>query len=159
MATEDRRVYGSRSLGTLVPGVARPAFRRMSAAGAQVLADWPTIVGPVLGAACTPRRLSGGTLTIGCTGPVAMELQHYANELVSRINAHVGSYTVRTLRFVQVMAAAPSPVAAIPATPPAVAEAAEAAVADLPEGELRAALAALGRAVLAEAARTGRSTT
>jgi hypothetical protein len=111
----------------------------------------------MLAAVSTPRRLAAGTLTIACSGPVAMELQHYATEVISRINTHLGGTTVRTLRFVQTAAAAPRAPDAAP-SPPAVAEAAESAVAALPEGELRAALAALGRAVLADAARKGRST-
>lgn len=159
MASEGRRVYGARALGSLVPGVARPAFRRVGPAAAQIMADWATIVGPMLAAASTPRRVSSGTLTIACAGPVAMELQHYATELVSRINTHLGSQTVRTLRFVQTTAAASPPPAAASPPPAAVAEAADSAVAGLPDGELRAALAALGRAVLADAGRTRRSTT
>jgi len=77
-----------------------------------------------------------------------MELQHLTGELIARINTHLGAQTVQTLRFVQTVAAPPPP-AAVKPPPPAVAEAAEAAVAGLPEGELRDALASLGRAVLA----------
>jgi hypothetical protein len=158
MATAERHVYGPRPLGALVPKVARPAFRAMNAATAQVMADWDAIVGPMLAAVSAPRRLSAGTLTIACTGPVAMELQHYATELISRINTHLGTTTVRSLRFVQTTsiraAAAPPP----PPPPPWVAEAAEKAVAALPEGDLRDALAALGRAVLAGTVRRKPST-
>ena len=158
MPTASRRVYGSRPLGALLPQVVKPAFRASNAAAAQLMADWTTIVGPLLAAASTPRRLAAGTLTIACAGPVAMELQHYATELISRINTHLGGTAVRSLRFVQTTSV-PPPLASPPRPPPAsVASAAETAVADLPEGELRSALAALGRAVLADAARQKRST-
>ncbi|MGN6816220.1 MAG: DUF721 domain-containing protein, partial [Solirubrobacterales bacterium] len=47
-----------------------------------------------------PRRLHGGTLSVACAGPVAMELQHLAPELLARINAHLGRPVVERLRFV-----------------------------------------------------------
>ena len=158
MTTEPPRVYGSRPLGTLLPRVVRPAFRGGSPAAARIMADWEAIIGPMLATVSTPRRLAAGTLTIACAGPVAMELQHYATELISRINTHLGGTTVQALRFVQTTTAAP-PAAAPPRPIPAgVAAAAETAVAGLPEGELRTALAALGRAVLAHEADGKRST-
>jgi hypothetical protein len=144
----ERHVYGPRPLGALVPAIARPAFRRRSPATAQVMADWPAIVGPRLAAIATPRRLSAGRLTLACAGPVAMELQHLAPELIARINTHLGAAVVASLGFVQATQDAPPPAKA-PRTPdPDTIRRADAAVADLPEGELRAALAALGRAVL-----------
>ena len=88
-------------LGSLIPAITRPAFRKRSPAGAQVMADWPGIVGPALAAVTTPLRLSAGTLTLACSGPVAMELQHLAPELISRINAQLGRTPVERLRFVQ----------------------------------------------------------
>jgi hypothetical protein len=158
MATEARHVYGPRGLGALVAKIARPAFRAMGPGTGQVMADWDAIVGPKLAAVSLPRRLAAGTLTIACTGPVAMELQHYATELISRINTHMGATTVRSLRFVQTMSTAPAVTPPAPPVPPWVAAAADTAVAALPDGELRTALAALGRAVLAGDARAKRST-
>ena len=142
-----RFVYGPRPLSALVPGVVRPAFRGRMAATAQVLADWAAIVGPAYAALTTPRRLSSATLTIGCTGPMAMELQHVAPALIERINSHLGRAAVERLRFVQEPPprTAAAPVPRRPAT-----LAAQAAVADLPAGELRDSLERLGRVVLAE---------
>jgi len=148
MTTDDRHVYGPRPLSALVPRLTRPAFRRRAPATAQVLADWSAIVGPAIAAVTTPRRVSAGTLTIACAGPIAMELQYLSAELIGRINAHLGSQTVAALRFVQT-AALPLPPLPIQTTPADVTAAADQAVAGLPDGELRAALAALGRAVLA----------
>jgi hypothetical protein len=125
----------------------------MHPATVQVIADWASIVGPVLASSSAPRRLAAGTLTLACTGPVAMELQHYAPEVISRINTHLGTQAVRTIRFVQTLPPAGVSNPAPPAATPAWAVAgAEAAVAELPAGELREALAALGRAVLAATA-------
>lgn len=147
---DPRFVGGPRPLGALIPRIARPAFKRRSPAGAQLMADWPAVVGPAIAAVTAPQRLSAGTLTIRCAGPVAMELTHLAPELLGRINAHLGRLAVERLRFVQVAAPAPAgPHPAAPARggdaplPPGV----EARLAALPEGDLKAALAKLARGV------------
>ena len=94
----------------------------------------------------TPRRLDRGTLTIACAGAVAMDLHYVGVELINRINGHLGGQPVHSLRFTQAgMPRQPTPP---PRPPPEAVAEAEAAVADLPEGELRSALTALGRVVL-----------
>ncbi len=143
-ADETRHVYGPRPLGAVMPRLVRAAFRKRSPATAQVIADWETIVGPRLAAEVAPRRLAAGTLTLACAGPVALELQHLAPALMERINAQLGRAVVQRLRFVQDPARRPPP----PSRPPANLAAAERAVAGLPEGPVRDALLALGRAVL-----------
>jgi hypothetical protein len=143
---DKRHVYGPRPVGALLPAVVRPAFRKRSPATAQILADWDTIVGPAIAAVTTPRKLFGGTLSIVCSGPMAVELQHLSGQLIGRINAHLGQVVVTRLRFSQDLAPLATP--SSPARPLAAA-AASAAVADLPVGELREALEALGRVVLA----------
>ncbi len=160
VASAPRNVYGPRAVGTLLPALVRPAFRRHGAAGAQILADWEAIVGPALAAATQPVRLSAGTLTIACSGPVAMELQHLAPELMARINTQLGATPVQALRFVQTIVRSASPAAPAHLPSAAASHAAETAVATLPTGPLRDALAALGRAVLDSAPprRTPRST-
>jgi hypothetical protein len=147
MTTSERHVYGPRNLAALMPGVTRAAFRRRAPATAQVMADWADIVGPALAAVTTPRGLAAGTLTIACGGPVAMELAHLADELRARINAHLGGQTVLRLRFVQTV---PPPLAQPRAAAPPPRDAARAAeaVAGLPDGPVKAALAALGALVL-----------
>lgn len=133
-------------LGSLMPALTRPAFRRRSPAGAQLLADWAQVVGPALAAVTAPLRVSAGTLTIACAGPVAMELQHLAPELIARINGQLGRVTVERLRFVQQsLPGRPAAPARRPDRPlPApVTE----RLAGLPEGELRQALENLARGV------------
>jgi hypothetical protein len=148
MATGARHVYGPRPIGALVPGLTRAAFRRRAPATAQVVADWGLIVGPALAAVTLPRRLAAGTLTVACAGPVALELQHLSNELLARINTHLGAATVQRLRFTQDATPPPSPPPPAPPPDPAALARVEATLADLPEGPLRAALARLGRATL-----------
>jgi hypothetical protein len=149
MDTEDRHVYGPRPVGALIPRVTRPIFRRRAPATAQVLADWSDIVGPAIAAVTTPRRLSGGTLTIACSGPIAMELQHMAAEVMARINTHLGKQVVIALRFVQTLEINPPSRTATPAPDPAQLAAIDATVSSLPPGELRDALGALGRTMAA----------
>ena len=144
--TPARSPYGPRPLGALIPALTRPVFRKRSPAGAQLMADWAEVVGPSLAIVTSPLRFTAGTLTIGCTGPVAMELTHLAPQLIGRINAHLGRTMVERLRFVQ---QAPSRAAPAPRrTPDAPLPApVEQAVANVPGEELRAALAKLGRGV------------
>ena len=68
-------------------------------------------------------------------------------ELISRINRYFGNRALRRLRFVQVLTAR-SMVRKVARPNPLAIEAASRAVADLPEGPLKSALAALGQAVL-----------
>ena len=143
--------YGPRPIAALVPAVTRTAFRRGVPGAWLVLEAWPAIVGPLLAEVTQPRGLGRGTLTIACVGPVAMELQHLSSELLQRINRFLGGEPVQRLRFVQTL----TPPVAPPVRPvatPAIERAVEKAVATLPEGPVRDALTALGRAVLTEAA-------
>lgn len=155
MAGDRRHVYGPRPIAALVPALTRQAFRRRSPGTAQILADWPAIVGPALASVTTPRGLKAGTLTIACPGPIALELQHLADELRARVNGAVGAASVARLRFVQNGPPAAPPLAPEPVDARAEREA-ERATASLPAGALHDALAALGRAVLTE--RAARST-
>ena len=155
MGGDRRFVHGPRPIAALIPVVTRPALHRAVPGAYQLLEAWSGIVGPALADVTLPKRLSRGSLTIACAGPVAMELQHLSNELIGRINRHLGAQTVHRVRFTQTLAPRAVP-AAKPRPTPAVERAADAAVAGLPEGPLRDALAALGRAVLTEAAARSR---
>lgn len=146
MAASRRYVYGPRGLGALLPEVTRPAFRKHNPAWALILTDWEAIVGPKVAAMTAPRRLDRGLLTIACAGPVAMALHYEGVELINRINTYLGGQPVHSLRFTQ--AAVPRKPRPAPKRPPEAISEAEAAVGDFPDGELRAALASLGRVVL-----------
>jgi hypothetical protein len=153
MTKRSRPVHGPRPIAAVVPVVTRNAFNRAAPGVAQLMEAWLGIIGPNLAEVTTPRRLSQGTLTIGCSGPVAMELQHLSIEVLVRINQYLGSHSVRRLRFVQITAVR-APTRPVP-RPTQVA--APDSVAQLAPGPLQTALAALGRAVLSESAsRLGR---
>ena len=147
--SEAPRAYGPRGIGGLIARVTRPGFRRRSPASSQIMTDWMEIMGPDHGARTVPQKLSAGTLTIACAGPVAMELQHFAPQLIARINGHVGGHgekaPIQRLRFVQ-QSAAPKAAPAIdrprgnPKPPPPI---------DLEPGPVRDALARLAQAIQA----------
>ena len=93
----------------------------------------------------------GGVITVECGGAAALELQHLKPQILDRINSHFGYAAVADLRFKQ--GSAPVKARARGATrdskPPTPAEIAEtaAAVATVPEGEIKASLMRLGLAI------------
>ena len=132
------RNFAPRGIAAILAPVTRPAFRRRAPAAAQMLADWPQLAGPELAARAAPVKFAGGTLTLGCTGPTALELQMAAPQIIARLNMALGQNIVERLRFEQQVprpattpAARPAP--RIPAPPPE----------SLPSGALGAALARL----------------
>ena len=138
-AAEAPRNYTPRGIAALLAPVTRPAFRRRAPAAAGLLADWPQLAGPELAARAAPVKFAGGTLTLGCTGPTAMELQFAEAQIIARLNLALGQNMVERLRFVQ---HAPRP----PATPPARPAPRDVPVPnDLPPGALGEALARLYR--------------
>lgn len=158
-AEEDRRLaVGPVPVARLLAAAARPLMRRAGAAVSRLGLDWADIVGPALAAVTAPERLTaqgrdGAVLTIRAAGPVALELQHLAPQILERVNAHLGPGRVARLKVVRrplaglAEAQAPPPLA-----PPRPVDAAalariDRAVGDLPEGPLRDSLARLGRAV------------
>jgi hypothetical protein len=142
-----RHLFGPRPLGAVLPAITRPVFRKRAPATAHLITDWALIVGPSLAAKTTPRRFASGTLTVACSGPVALELQHLSESLLGRINQHVGHRMVQQIRFVQDIQENAAPMRVAKRATAVDTQASEAAVAGIPAGGLRDALASLGRAV------------
>lgn len=141
----ERHPYGPRSLAALLPALTGAAFRRRSPLASRLLADWQMIVGPAIAAVTVPAGFRSGVLTISCSGPVALELQHLAPKLIERINIHFGRALVKRLSFRQFAPATPQPPSLTP-PPSAETESALAArLAGLDDGPLREALLRLGR--------------
>ncbi|GAN72240.1 hypothetical protein ASY01nite_22760 [Acetobacter syzygii] len=141
-----RLAMKARTLAALLPNVTAPAFRRRSPTGAMLFASWPDIVGPAHAAVTTPHRLSAGTLTVACAGPVAMELQHQADMLMARINTWCGEALVARLRFVQDPTAGTRRKRAVRKT-----HGPTCTLPTLPDDPLRAALERLGTGILQSA--------
>ncbi|MDG6095457.1 DUF721 domain-containing protein [Acetobacter sp. AN02] len=141
-----RRFRGPRELGSLLPPLTRPCFRKHSPAGARLMAEWNAAAGPVWSALAVPKKMSAGTLTLSCSATAAAELHYAIPQLRERINQWSGEALVRHIRFVH------------EEPQPARASAAKNALADrkqprsvsplslpdLPEGPVRDALEALG---------------
>ncbi len=132
------RNFAPRGIAGILALVTGPTFRRRAPAAAQILADWPQLAGRELAASAVPLKFAGGTLTLGCTGPIAMELQMATPQIIARLNLALGHNVVERLRFDQ---QSPRP----PTTPPARAAQRRLTLPpqDLPEGELGSALARL----------------
>lgn len=145
----EKRSFKARTLGSILPTVTQPAMRRNNGAAVRLLLDWPDIVGPALARETVPRRLSAGTLTVACSGPVAMELQHLAPQLIERINAHCGPNRTGPL-FAQEQALVvrlkilQDATVAQPARPSPQAPPAPVTLPDMADGPLRDVLARLG---------------
>ncbi len=154
----DARRGGPRALAAMLPKIARPAFGRRGFVEANVLTDWPVIVGPVLAAETRPMRLSfprgaraDGTLQIRVTSAFAPELQHLAPLVIERINRYFGFGAIARLTLSQGPVIRPPRKKRhpLPEPEPAALRRLEARVAAIEDEELRAALAGLGRNVAA----------
>lgn len=150
-APGERRFMSARALGAILPQVTRPAFAKRPASAVRLILDWAEIVGVALAAQSEPRKVSAGTLTIACTGPVALELQHLAPQLIERINTHCGPLkSGRHLRFddgpglISKIRILQDPTVSRPVSPAARPEPQPVAIPDMKAGELHDALARLG---------------
>ena len=153
------RPVGSRQGGMRAAGIAaaRLAAPIVAKRGGGVLArlklGWGEIVGAALAAVTWPEALGrDGALKLRVAPGVGLELQHRAPLVMERINLFFGRAVVTRLALIQ----APLPLPARPRPPaPAPLAVEEAAALDarldqIGDPELRAALAALGRLVLAD---------
>ncbi len=154
---EGRRLaVGPVPIARLVASAATPLMRRAEGALSRLALDWAEVVGPALAAVTAPERITaqgkaGGVLTIRAAGPVALEVQHLAPQILERIGRHLGPGRVTRLKLVHRAARglaedqAPSPL-----PPPRQADARRLrdslrALSELPEGPLRDSLARFGR--------------
>ena len=152
---QGRSGQAGRQVARLLGAILDPAARRRGFTEASLLADWATIVGPVLARRCQPLRVEhapgrrrGGTLVLQTSGAAAIELQHATPQLIERINTYFGHRAIRQLRLLQMPLppTAPSP-QPVPAMRPQDELELAAGVTGIADGGLREALLALGRAV------------
>lgn len=160
-----RRGGAPRPLAATIGGLARQALGKRGFAEAGLITDWEAIVGRALAATSQPDRLSfppgrrdGGTLKIRVGGGAATELQHLEPMILERINGHFGYRAVERLVLIQ----APLGTAGAAknnrkktrppdrAPDPARIAELESGLACVEDPEIRAALARLGRAMLAD---------
>ena len=140
----------------MIPDVAGKALGKKGLGYGKLVTDWKMIVGPDLGEVTSPVKLSfprgertDATLTIDIVPARAIELQHSMPQLIERVNAIFGYSAVARIKMVQRPPTRTAPMANL--RPLSLAE--EKQLVELteivPDGELRAALESLGRAVQA----------
>jgi len=154
--SEFRQAQGPRALGGTLAKLTRPAYKRRGFAQADVLARWSAIVGEALAATSCPEKLSfptgaggGGTLQVRVASGFALEMQHLAPLVIERINGFYGYRAVARLKLVQ-GALPPKRASHMRAVRPLDMIEEDRLARQLSataDPELRAALAALGRAV------------
>ena len=154
-APQRERRPGFRAAGLAAARVATPIVARH---GGGVLtrlkAEWSAVAGADIAAVTWPETLArGGTLKLRVASARALDIQHRAPLLIERINLFLGRAAVSRLALVQ------GPLPLPPGRPRRAAEmrlsepqaaALEARLAAVGDPELRAALAALGRAMIAD---------
>ena len=148
-----RKARQAQPLATLVGRIAAKSFESRGLAAAEIASEWPAIVGEAIAAAAWPDRLGrDGTLRVCVSGPVAVELQHLEPQILERIASYYGYRAVTRIAYVS-RAAPPQAPGRPRRTPPEIdsesAARVENTVGATQDSRLRSALAALGRAVLA----------
>jgi hypothetical protein len=141
----------------MVPEIAGKALGRKGLLYGKLVGEWHQIAGPDLGQATAPVKLvfprgerSDATLTLDVVPARAVEVQHALPQLIERVNAVFGYRAVVRVKLVQRLPAVRGPklVNLRPLSPSEESEL-TAMTALIPDGELRAALDRLGRAVRA----------
>ena len=154
---ESERRPGLRAAGVAASRVAAPIVaRRGGGVLGRLKAEWTAVVGAELAAQTWPEAFGrDGALKLRVASHLALDLQHRTPLVIERINLFLGRAAITRLVLVQ----GPLPLAAPPATampiPLAAGEAAalDIRLGDIADPELRAALAWLGRLVLADGRR------
>ncbi len=158
-STERRRRKGPVRLSELVSGVIAPVGTRRGFATADLLAAWPEIVGRGYADCTRPDKLvwprgddqSSGVLHVTVAGPKAVLFQHELGQIVERVNAFLGYAAIARIKLAQ----GPVTRRAVEVATPRPLDATEEgrlaeAIADVGDDALKAALARLGRGVLAD---------
>jgi len=152
-----------KSLGSSVSKIAAPVLGKRGLAEAQIITEWPAIIGEDLARQTLPVKLTfakglrqDGTLHLRIAGAAALEVQHREPQIVERINGFAGYHMVGRLALTQgpIPGRADTRRATPPALPAIEVEALDARLATIDDPDLKAALHRLGEAVLGEAVRS-----
>jgi hypothetical protein len=153
----ERRRGGVRAIAAEVPRIAGAVLGKRGFGEAQLVAQWPAIIGESLADGVSPEKLSfprgerrDGTLHLRVAPGLGLEVQHREPVLIERINAFFGYRAVARLALKQgppATAPTPSP----PRPRPLKAEerqSLDARLQTIEDGDLKAALRRLGEAVI-----------
>lgn len=62
--------------------------------------QWPNVVGKTLAQTTRPIDVNNGLLTIAVTNPSLLtELQFFRQEIITKVNTHIGKIWVKKIRF------------------------------------------------------------
>lgn len=160
----DREAYrGFRPLADTASGVLDPVLRKRAGINLALLQSWEDIIGPALGPQSRPLKIlwprraheddpfQPATLVIACEGFAAIRIQHETGEIISRVNAFLGFAAIGRIKIEQkpVPSAAPPRRMRQPVVDAASEKRIEAVTSAIEDDGLRAALAKLGRSVIA----------
>jgi hypothetical protein len=152
-AREGERQHGFRAVGIAVSKLAAPIITtRGGGILVRLKTDWATIAGPDSAGVSWPSALGrDGVLKLRAAPPAALELQHRAPLLIERINLFFGRSVVSRLVLVQGPLPADSPPRGPDLRPLTTneAEKLDKRLSEIADPSLRAALARLGRALIA----------
>ena len=97
-----------RALAATLPRVAAPVLGKRGFAEAQLVAQWPAVIGEELARHMAPERISfargerrDGTLRLRVAPGFALEAQHREPQILERINAFFGYRAVARLALTQ----------------------------------------------------------
>ena len=160
-SVEKRRRRGAVAISELVARVLDPVTTRRGFATADLMAAWPEIVGPDYADCTCPERIvwshgsdaaeAPGVLRLRVAGPRAVLVQHELGQIIERINGFLGYTAIGKITLVQapITSRRPEKRRALPLDAQQVARLG-AAISDVDDAPLRAALERLGRGVLAD---------
>ena len=159
-----KRRRGPVKLAELVGKIIDPVTARRGFATSNLIASWSEIVGARTAASSRPDRIvwpkgtaqegKAALLVLRVDGPRAVFIQHESGQIIERVNAFLGYAAIGQIRIVQAPLGGATEMRP---RPPSVSQSQEArlseAVAGVENEGLRAALARLGRGVLADKSR------
>ncbi|MFC4625082.1 DUF721 domain-containing protein [Daeguia caeni] len=112
MSEPDSR-SGFRPLADSASGLIDPVLQKRAGISLSLLQSWEDIVGPVIGTASRPLRIvwprraheddpfRPATLVIACEGFAALKIQHETSEIISRVNGFLGFAAIDRIRIEQ----------------------------------------------------------
>ncbi len=148
----------ARPLADILRGTIKDAFAKQGFAATELITRWPEIIGPEIAAHCEPEKIQWpraargaddsppGTLVLRVEGPTAIEIQHLSRVILERVNRFFGWQAVAELRLRQAPLGRrekPKP----PVADHAAADRIAAAMTEIHDEKLRAALARLAASV------------
>ena len=148
-----------KTLGKEFRELTRQSFARYGFAYAELLAQWPAIVGERLSAYCEPQRIKwpragegerkmDGTLVIVASPGRSLDLQHEIPHIVERINGFYGYGAIGSIKIVQGTLTAKSVKPAAPILPEERVALLEGRLATVADPALKEALRRLGTGAL-----------